>query len=437
MKIVIIGNHAAGLSSAETLRRLDRSAKITVISKEDTPPYSRCLVGDIIASKKSIKDILFRGRDFYKKNNIQTILGQEAVSLDIKNNKVILAGGKKCPYDYLILAGGADPVLPNIPGAGLVGVFGLRTIGDAQKIKKFAGTIEKAVVLGGGLVGIKSALALSEAGKKVTVLVRSESILSQIIGGEEAVIIKEYLEGRGIEFIKHASAKEILGQTRVEAVLTEDGTRLECGLVISAKGVSPNIKLVRNTKIKTDYGIVVDDRCRTNIKNIYAAGDIAQSRDNVRGEKWMNSIWPLAVEEGRVAAENIMGRKSVLRERTSMNALVFGDLQLISCGLSGAREVSKDTEKIIVERQDENGQRNFRKFIFRDERLVAFSVMGDIANAGILNLLVRKGINCTGIKKQILSGRYEFADVLPCLIKQKEKFDEPEFTGIFESVKNV
>jgi NAD(P)H-nitrite reductase large subunit len=195
--------------------------------------------------------------------------------------------------------------------------------------------------------------------------------------------------------------------------------------------------LVRNTKIKTDYGILVDDRCRTNIKNIYAAGDIAQSRDNVRGDKWMNSIWPLAVEEGRVAAENIMGRKSSLRERTSMNALVLGDLQLISCGLSGAREGSKDTEKVMVEFGGKNGERNFRKFIFRDERLVAFSVMGDIDNAGILNLLVRKGINLSGIKNRILSGRYEFADVLPCLIKQKEKFDEPEFTGIFESVKNV
>ncbi|MBN1797548.1 MAG: NAD(P)/FAD-dependent oxidoreductase [Spirochaetales bacterium] len=435
MKVVIIGNHAAGLTAAETLKKLDQSCSVLVISKEDVPPYSRCLVADLIPGKKKIEDILFKDEDFYRKNKIDTLFGREALSVQPDKNQIVLDTKQTISYDHLILATGATPVMPE--SETRQGVFGLRTIEDAAAIKKYVKDKTKAVVLGGGLVGIKAALALRQAGKEVCVLVGSNSILSQIIGCEEAEIAEAYLKRVGIDFLKQRSLKAIVGKDKVKAVLTEQGETVECGLVISAKGVAPRKKLAEAAGIECEYGILIDDRCRTNIENIYAAGDTAQSRDTLRKAAWLNSIWPLAVEEGRVAAENILGRDSVLRQRTSMNSLVLGELSLISCGLSGLRDENEQMEKIIITDSPHTGTQHMKKFLFKDNRLVAFSLIGDISHAGVLNLLLRKEIDISAIKRKIISGRYDFATVLPVLLEDRGKFTEPEFINVFDSLVKV
>lgn len=435
MNVVIIGNHAAGLTAAETLRKLDPGCKLLVVSKENTPPYSRCLVADLIPGKREIGGMLFKEEDFYDRHKIDTLFAREAVSVQPDKNRVTLDDGRTISYDYLILATGAEPVLPESPIKR--GVFGLRTIEDALAIKRYAENVNKVVVLGGGLVGVKAALALRQAGKEVSVLVGSDSILSRIAGVEEAGLAETYLKNLGIEFLKHRSLKSITGRDKAEGVLTNRDESMECGLIVAAKGVAPQIKLASAAGLECEYGILIDDSCRTNINNIYAAGDVAQSRDTIRKAAWLNSIWPLAVEEGRVAAENIAGIHSVLRQRTSMNSLVLGGLSLITCGLSGLRDQDEYMEKIIVADGPGKPVKNLKKFLFKDGRLVAFALLGDVSNAGVLNLLLRKEVDISEIRNKIISGRYDFAAVLPVLLKNRDKFTEPEFEQVFASVRGV
>ena len=434
MKVVIIGNHAAGLTAAETLRKNNRKIDITIISIENTPPYSRCLISDIISGEKKINDILFKDEDFYIKNKINTIFGKKVTKITPDKNEVILEDNMKLSYDKLLIATGADSILPDIPGINKEGVFCLRTDNDAEKIKDFCLKIKNAVVLGGGLIGIKAAIALCKAGKNTTVIVSSSSILSQIISSEEADIIENNLKLAGISFLKNTKVEEILGNNKVEGIKTSENNKLDCELVITAKGVKANIDLIKDTKIKTEYGILIDDHCKTNIDNIYAAGDVTQSRDDLRNEKWMNSIWPLAVEEGKIAAENILGKNTILRERTSMNAFNIFNTWLVSCGLTGLRENKKDVEKYFIEG---NEGKNYKKFIFKDNRLIGYALLGNILNAGVLTLLIRKKINLLNVKDQILAGEYDFSSLVPCMLDNKECFTEPEFIEIFKSIQKT
>lgn len=433
MKVVIIGNHAAGLTAAETLRELNKSCEITVISKEEVPPYSRCLIPYIVSGKKNIDNILFKPKDFYKKNSIDTLFGIEVVKVLTDKKEILLNDKKKLTYDSLIIASGGDPSIPDLPGIKNNGVFGFRTLEDANKIKNYSENINIAVVLGGGLVGIKAAVALFELGKKVKILVNSSNILSQLIGKEEAEVVQEYITELGIEIKYNMTPAKILGKGKVEGIEIKNKEIIDCQLIVIGKGIRANKSFIESTDIKTDFGIIIDEHCKTNIPDVYAAGDVAQSKDSIRKENWMNALWPLAVEEGRIAAENILGKQSILRERTSMNSLSFHNLSLISCGLTGSREKNDNSEKIIIKGKN---KRDFKKFIFKDNHLVGFVLIGNVSNAGVLTTLIRKEINIKEVKDQILGGHYDFASMLPLIKENSNKFYEPEFKELFNFLKS-
>jgi len=427
MKVVIIGNHAAGLSAAETLRKLDLSCDITVISKEDVPPYSRSLIHYIVSGEKQVNDILFKPLDFYKKNSINTIFGTEVIRVISKDKMVLLSGDKKVAYDALIIATGGNPAALNISGEKTKGVFCFRTIQDARQIIDYCDNVDTAIVLGGGLVGLKAAVALCKRGKKVKIMVTSPNVLSQIISNKEAEIFEEYLVELGIEIVSRTSPSIILGKEKVEGIETTEGKKIECQMVIIGKGVRANKNIVKGTDIKTQYGIIVDEHCQTSVPDIYAAGDVTQSQDDIRKEKWMNALWPHAVEEGRVAAENILGKKTVLRKRTSMNSLTFKNIAIISCGLTGLREKIEGGEEISIRGP---GKRDCKRFILKDNRLIGFSLVGDIAHAGVLTSLATKEINIEKIKELFISGKYNFANMLPLIKENREKFKEPEYDEV-------
>jgi len=431
MNVVIIGNHAAGLSAAETLRKNDAKCDITVISKEKVPPYSRCLIPYIVSGEKTVDEILFKPADFYKTNSIKAMLGVEAEKILPKEKAVVLKKGKKVPYDALIVATGATPSFPRIPGVKLKGVFGFRTLKDAENIIKYCdeNNVESAVVAGGGLVGIKAAVALHVRGKKVKIVVGSPNILSQIVAGCEAEIFESHLRELGIEIHTRTDPAKILGKKNVDGIESTEGAKIDCQLVVVGKGVSANKEIVEGTDIKTEYGIVIDDQCRTNVTDIYAAGDVTQSRDDVRKQNWLNALWPMAVEEGRVAADAILGKSTVLRPRTSMNSFKIGHVPLISCGLTGAREEVEGSETVKVKGP---GKYEHKRFIFKDGCLVGFALVGKVDNAGILTSLVTRGINVSKVKEHIIAGRFDLPTMLPLIMENKEKFKELEYQEVFE-----
>ena len=427
MKAVIIGNHAAGLTAAETLRQGDPKMEIVVISNENTPPYSRCLIPYLVSGEKSLQDILFKSPDFYRQNDIEALLGAEVVKVLPKDKRVLLADGRNVDYDVLIIASGGTPTMPRLPGVENQGVFGFRTLDDAQRISAYCDKVETVVVLGGGLVGLKAAVALQRRGKKVKLVVGSPNVLSQIVGPIEATAFEQKLADLGIEVILRTNPALILGQGRAEGVETTEGRQLPCQMVVVGKGVDANMAMVKGTEVKTQYGIVVDECCRTSVPDIYAAGDVAQSRDDVRKQKWMNCLWPHAAEEGRVAAENILGHKSVLRKRTSMNSFVVGDLAMITCGLTGAREEVPGSEELSVKGP---GRLDRKRFVLKDNCLVGFALVGNVAHAGVLTSLVTKGVDVSSVRNQLLAGQYDFASLLPLVARNRQAFSEPEYEEV-------
>jgi len=428
MKVVIIGNHAAGLSAAETLRRLDSTCGITVISNEDVPPYSRCLIPYLVSGEKSVEQILFKPAGFYEDNKIDAVLGVEVVRVLPEDKQVLLDSGQRVAYDGLIIAAGGTPSLPDIPGIEKKGVFGFRTLADAKAIADYADGVKTALVLGGGLVGLKAAVALNQRGKRVKVVVGSPTVLSQIVAEPEAEIFRNHLTEMGIEIITRTNPAKVLGDGAVAGIETTEGGKIDGEMVIVGKGVRANRHLVKGTGIQAEYGIIIDEHCRTSVPDVYAAGDVTQSPDTVRGQTWTNALWPHAVAEGRVAAENLLGKDTVLGGRTSMNSFVLGGLSLISFGLTGAREKLEAAEEVT---RKGPGESECKRFVFREGRLVGFALVGKVDNAGVLGSLVRKGVDLEDVRERIIAGEYDFASMFPVIRANAEKFQEPEYQEVF------
>ena len=420
MNYVIIGGSAAGVTAAETIRKNDKKAVITLISDETFPLYSRCLLTYLIAGSIDESKLCFRDKDFYKENNIKTYLGKKAVSIDRKKKSVSLEGGTKVPYDKLLIATGATPKTENIPGVNKKRVFTIRRIDDARAIIKILDNVNKAAVLGGGLIGLRDAYALRQKNKEVTVVVKSQQVLSQMVDADAARIIATLLEKNGIKIMTGAAAKEILGKDTAEGILTDGGKRLDCQLVIIGKGVNPNTQLASAAAIKVEEGIVVDEFLKTSDKDIFAAGDVAQAYDVARDAKRINALWPSAVEQGQIAGLNMLGKNVSYEGSLSMNSVDFFGLASISMGVTKPKEEGYE----IISRIRKN---EYKKIVLKENRIVGMVLVGDVGSAGVISILIRNKIDVSSIKGKLLDERFDYAKIMPLVKKFKDKFRQEEY----------
>jgi len=432
LRNVIIGSSAAGISAAETLRCEDPTCEITMISDEENPLYSRPLISYLLAGELPEEKIFYRPPDFYERNRIEALLGRRAVRVEPEGSRVILDNGEELEYDNLLLATGASPKLPEIEGVEKRGVFGFRTLQDAKEMLQMLPQVKQAVVLGGGLVGLKAAAGLKARGVDVTVAVGSPHLLSQMVDAGAAEIYRELLEGHGIKVATGMRPAKFLGDSKVEGVQMESGEELPAQLVVVGKGVRANMEPVKGTEVRCDYGVLIDEHCRTNIKNIYAAGDVAQSYDLVRGESWTNQIWPCAVEQGRIAALNMAGKEAVYQGSMGMNSVQFFDLPVISAGLAGLRE--RDFDEEIVKRPRKE---IYKRLVLKGDRVVGFVLVGDVENAGIIRSLIAKGVSVAGLKERLLSDTFGFAELIPLIEQESGRFVEREYRELIETMKFV
>lgn len=396
MRYVIIGNSAAGISAAETIRRLDKSGRITVISDEGFPVYSRCLLPHLIAGERSEEELLLRPEDFYEAQGIEALLGRRVVSIEPEAKRIVLADGEELTYDQLLLAVGGSPLIPEIEGIDREGVFGLRTIEDARRIIAASREAERAVVIGGGLIGLRAAFALHKRGLAVTAIEMLPRVLPQQLDGAASRILSQAIVAYGVELILGQTVQEIVGRDgRVEGVLLADGRRVDCRLVVVAVGVRPNIELARAAGSATERGVLVDERMRTSVADIYAAGDVAETFDVVTGERTLSALWPSAVEQGRLAGYNMAG---VAREYEGalglLNAVEFAGIPVISVGVIAPRD--DGYEVLATQRGDV-----YRKLVLRGNRLVGALLLGEIERAGVYTALIRQKADVGKLKDRL------------------------------------
>jgi NAD(P)H-nitrite reductase large subunit len=412
MRYVIIGRSIAGISAAAAIREQDPAGEITVVSGEKAGAYYRPLIPLVIAGKKTEQDITYP-EDPLQGKNVISILGT-VTGVDVKKREVLLASGQVLPFDKLLLASGGVPLKPAIPGLDGPGVYPLRNMAQAIQIREAAATCENIVVIGGGLVGIKAALALREletsSGKgprEITVV----EMLSQILYGR--------LDERGAKIVREAVAREnitMLTETNVLEVVRKGpavtGARLSSGktikadMVVVAAGVRPNISYLRNSGIKTNMGVLVDASLRTNIEGIYAAGDVVEGRDLLTGASIVGGLWSNAREMGRAAGISMAGGKvDYPGFLPVMNATEIAGIPFISVGL-----IAPEGERYkVISHEDEAG---YWKLVLNGNYLVGAVFVGDIRNAGIYTNLIKNRIPMSGAREKIEKRTAGYVDIV-------------------------
>ncbi|NLI90631.1 MAG: NAD(P)/FAD-dependent oxidoreductase [Peptococcaceae bacterium] len=390
MRHVIIGNSAAGIFAAEEIRRLKPEDKIIILSDEKEPAYSRCLTSYYIAGKVEEENMRIRTKNFYHDLNIEFYPGEKVMEADVSKMFLKTSSGKVIDYDRLLVASGARAVQPDLDGGEGTGVFTLRTLSDARGIVERCKKTDRAVVAGGGLVSLKATYGLMARGLKVTVVIASGQILSQVLDDKAAGLIQKHLEKHHVEFIfGHEVMQVILDEEHsCQGVKLDDGTELSCGLVVIGKGVIPNTDFLNKDEVEIGQGIKVDQNLKTSADGVYAAGDVAESFDFFNAKSALYAIWPNATAQGQIAGSNMAGEKMVYEGALSMNSMNFFGLNAICAGESRARGSGFD---ISFEYDPQNNY--YRKFVFHQELLAGYILVGNVARAGILTGMIGQKIS--------------------------------------------
>lgn len=410
MEYVIVGNSYAGVAAVEAIREHDREGGVTMISDEPYLAYARPLISYHLGGRVRSKDMYYRNAAFYKRNNVRLILGKRASRLDVRKRFVSLEDGTICRFDSLLIATGGRPFIPPIKGLDAQNVFSFTTWDDAKKIKKASTGRKKAVIIGGGLIGLKAAEGMNDLGLKVTIVELGPRLLAVALDDVSGAIVSEQLRKNGIESITGRTAQEIFacGNGNVCAVLLDNGKRLECDILVIAIGVRPNAQLAEGTGIRINRGILVDRYMMTNIAGVYAAGDVAEARDVLNGRDSVIAIVPLAHEQGRVAGSNMAGVERTYPGGLGMNSVEVYNLPVMTMGITNG---SNSTHEVKSFRKG----RIYRKLVFEGDRLVGAVLVGKTDYGGILTRLIRSRSDIGHLKRELSEDvlrRGEFASVL-------------------------
>jgi len=361
---VIIGGSVAGVAAAKAIRAHDPHGELVVISAELHPPYSRVLLTHYIAGHIALEDLYYEGQTFWQQIHSNFRPGVRALAVEPLKKEVRLDNGESLPYYNLLVATGGRPSFSRQLPAGTRGITGLRTIEDALYIREQALAGARMVVLGGGPVGVKVACALREAGANPVMIVSSPHVLSQAADDESALLVQRQMAAHGVSIRCGVDVAQVVSDAGgCRSLVLSDGQELPCQVLIVCKGVRPNGDILAQG-LPASEGIRVDDKMQAGLPGIYAAGDVAATRDIIDGEHRISAIWPHAVIQGRVAGLNMTGQQVRYKGSLSRNAMEVFGLPFISMGTVRVLARPEWETKIIS-----CGQ-NYRKLVYHQGRLI-------------------------------------------------------------------
>ena len=408
MNYVIIGNGIAGIKAAEAIRQFDPTGDITMIADETFLPYCRPMISHLLEGSIQSGKLSIRGPKFYDNFNIKPVLGNRVSGIDVENRRVFIKNKKAYPFDKLLIATGADPRPIKADGLDLENIFFMRTEAHIRQMLKIMPKAKSALVLGGGLVGFKAACGLLCRGIKVTMLISSDYPLSMQVDKKAGEMILKELAAKGLKVMVKETAVGFKGDKRVKSACLTDGTKINCDMVVVGKGVKPAVDFVPRDKINVDLGILVNHLLETNIPGIYAAGDVAESIDIARKERWVNAIWPEAAAQGRIAGMNMTGQKVVYKGSLSRNVIrVFG-LDIMTGGL--VNPPSGSNYEIIS--HNDCRLKTYRKLVFRSDKLVGMIMVNAVEQGGILVSLIQSEMPVKIPKEFLLDRSFNFRQLI-------------------------
>jgi len=409
IKYLIIGNSAGGIGAAEAIREVDKAGTVAIVSDEPYPAYSRPLISEHLAEGRPLEKMLYRPADFYEKNKIKTLFGDKVKRISFGERNIELASGRTIAWQKLLIATGGSPIVPKMEGKDLNGVFTFTTLDDAKSIDKFLkqrqGRI-KAVVIGGGLIGVSATEALLKRGVEVSIVEMKDWVLNTILDEEAAALEAEALVKAGVDIITGHTVAKINGSRLGEAngVSLDDGRSLACDMVVVAIGVIPRLDLAADNGVKTNRGIIVDRRMATSIAGVYACGDVSEAYDFVYGENRVTPVWPNAYVGGRVAGLNMAGKKAEYEGGTAMNALKYFGVNILSAGMVNAPD---DSYEVLIKRDDGI----YKKVIIKGGKILGMVLAGDIEKAGIIYNLMKDRVKVEAFKETLVSDDFGLASL--------------------------
>ena len=403
MHYVIIGNGGAGVSALQTIREIDKKSDITIISREEYPAYSPCSLPNLIGGEVDKPTIFRFDKQFYNRLNAKFMKNSEALEIIPQNKEVKLTNGKNVKFDKLLIAAGAKPITPKeIKGLELDGVHIMGTLDSALKIMEHISQDAKhAAIVGGGFMGVETATMLKKRGLNVTIVEMLPHILSGMLDPDISDKVADIIKENGVKLVMNDSVKSINGEKKVKSVSLSK-SKLNCDMVILAIGVRPNTGLVKNSGIKVNEGIIVDSKMQTNKKNIYAAGDIAEVKEQIEGKEGSFAIWPNAIEQGRIAGLNIAGKFTKYDGAEVVNVLDIFDIPVVAMGRT-SKEIGKCK---TISRFTPH---TYKKVLLKNNRIVGLQFVGTIRNSGTFYSLMKKGSDVGSIKERLLDDNFVIA----------------------------
>lgn len=421
---VIIGNGAAGATAAETIRTQDRHGRITIVTAEPYPMYSRPGLAYVLINEIPAHQVISRDLAWYEKLEIGLVLGK-AINLDTSRQEVHLDNGRTLKYDRLLIATGARATPPPYPGHDREGVVYLDTLEGTKALIKKAKRAKRAVVIGGGITALELSEGLARRGVETHYFLRRNRLWGKVFNDAEARLLEEKMRAHHVHIHYNTEAVEILGSRRgkVRGVRLKDGSEFKCDLVGVAIGVRPQIELVKDTPIATDRAILVNEQMETSVPNIYAAGDCAQVYDRWTETHMLDILWPSAVAEGNAAGLNMAGKPHAYVKGSPFNACLLFGLHIVTMGqINPRRDGEDEAEPEILQHVSRGSSEvwytrprpyksawakdgdNTTRLIISGNHLAGALLIGEQSLADPLRYLIEHQINISPMRAQLAAG---------------------------------
>jgi len=399
-KLVVIGNGMAGMRTVEELLEIAPDKyEISVFGAEPYGNYNRILLSPVLCGEKAIDEIMLNDEQWYKDNNVTLYKGVKVTNVDRKACTVTGDDGTTLDYDRLLISTGSDPFIIPVPGHDLPGVIGFRDIKDVDTMIETSKSNKRAIVIGGGLLGLEAANGLIKQGMDVTVIHLMDWLMERQMDDISGEMLKNSLEAQGMKFKMKASTTEILGDGKVEKIVFADGSEIETDLIVMAVGIRPNIELAKKIGLHCERGIVVNDTLQTYDPKIYAIGECIEHRGMVYG-----LVAPL-FEMAKVCANHLAEYGIGIYEGTiTSTKLKVTGIDLFSAGDFMGDETTED----IVVRDASRGV--YKKIVIKDEKILGAVLYGDTIDGAWYFQLMREGTNITDIRDALMFGQGHLGD---------------------------
>jgi len=408
---LIVGSSHAGLSALAAIRIQDTEGSLTLVTQEDTLPYSPTILPYVISGQVDPAQIFLRHGDDLDCAGVTFKKGSKVVSVDPAHHSVSMDSGETLTYEKMLLATGAEPALPPIPGLKKASCHVLRTLADAVHLQSAARKAKSAVILGAGLIGMHAAENLAKAGLQTTIVEALPQVLPGYFDEQAASLIHRAFTEHGIKILTGSTVTHVTASKGTCTVSLESGPELSGNLLLVATGVKPRIDYLAGAGMEVGGGIAVDDMMRTSSRDIWAAGDVAEARSFFGGKKRVHATLPDAVEQGRIAGMDMVGDSALnpFIGGIPRNAYHFFGHRAFSVGLIG---ITQPVGSIEVDQVFLPSSFQYQKMVFQDDRLVAVSGVNTMLDPGIMYELVRHRVDLSKVKGRFAAAPLQMGRIL-------------------------